>query len=112
METSKRTGLKAIFHEYCSIFEKIVIIRFLKIKPDILRKAKIEGALWTEAQIKEPSIRVFLELHRDQILNDANWCYIDGACKEQYIFTGQGWFYRKKGSTDTMIGVVNIRRSL
>ena len=80
--------------------------------PDILRKAQIEGALWTEAQIKKPLIRVFLELHRNQILNGTNWCYIDGACKEQYIFTGQRRFYRKKESTDTTMEAMNIRRSL
>ena len=30
--------------------------------PDILRKAEIKSVLWTEAQMKEPSIRVFWEL--------------------------------------------------
>ena len=58
--------------------------------PDILRKAEIESALWTEAQIKEPSTRVFSELPENQILHGTNWCYIDGAWKEQDIFTGQG----------------------
>ena len=78
------------------------MIRILKNKtgdpPDILRK--------------EPSTRVFSELPRNQILHGTNWCYIDGAWKEQDIFTGQGWFYRKEGSTDTMMGAMNIRRSL
>ena len=46
------------------------------------------------------------------ILNGANWCYIDGAWKEQDLFTEQGWFYRKEGTTDTMMGARSIRRSL
>ena len=39
-------------------------------------------------------------------------CYIDGAWKEEDMFTGQGWFCRKSGSADVMMGAMNLRRSL
>ena len=45
-------------------------------------------------------------------LEGARVCYIDGAWKEEYMFTGQGWFCKKSGSTDVMMGAMNLRRSL
>ena len=45
-------------------------------------------------------------------LEDTRVCYIDGAWKEEDIFTGQGWLSRKSGSTYVMMGAMNLRRSL
>ena len=45
-------------------------------------------------------------------LEDFRVCYTDGAWKEGDKFTGQGWFCRKSGSTEVMMGAMNLRRSL
>ena len=38
--------------------------------------------------------------------------YVDGVCREQDIFTVQGWYCRKMDSEDVMMGAMNLRRSL
>ena len=45
-------------------------------------------------------------------MEDNRVCYIDGDWKKEDIYTGKGWFCRKSGSTDVMIGAMNLRRSL
>lgn len=45
-------------------------------------------------------------------LENTRICYIDESWKEEDIFTEQGWFCRKNGSTDIMMGAMNLRRSL
>ncbi|CDY51875.1 hypothetical protein Bca4012_098895 [Brassica carinata] len=42
-------------------------------------------------------------------LKGSRVCYIDGAWKEEDMFMGQGWFCRKSGSADIMMGAMNLR---
>ncbi|XP_033143229.1 uncharacterized protein LOC117132603 [Brassica rapa] len=60
----------------------------------------------------ENSYNGSLQQSADLDLEVSRVCYIDGAWKEDDIFTGQGWFCRKSGSTDVMMGAMNLRRSL
>ncbi|XP_018453644.2 uncharacterized protein LOC108824751 [Raphanus sativus] len=39
-------------------------------------------------------------------------CLIDGAWSTDDKFTGQGWFCRKNGVTEKMMGAMSLRRSL
>ena len=39
-------------------------------------------------------------------------CFVDGAWKETYKFSGQGWFYRDVVTEEKMMGAMNLRRSL
>ena len=68
--------------------------------------------MWTESQTDESINRASLHIAENIFSHGVNKCYIDGARKEQDPYTGQGWVYRKDGSTDTMIGTISIRRSL
>ena len=79
---------------------------------DILRTAEIKGVLWTESHISESTNRASLHIAENPSPIGVNKCYIDGAWKEQDPYTGQGWVYKKDGSTDTMMGAMSIHRSL
>ena len=84
---------------------------------EILRLAEVESKIWMEAQLtvngpRENSYNGSLQQSADLDLDVSRVCYIDGAWKKEDIFTGQGWFCRKSGSTDVMMGAMNLRRSL
>ena len=84
---------------------------------EILRLAEVESRMWTEAQltVKAPTENSYTgnAHHLESLaLEDSRVCYIDGAWKEGDKFTGQGWFCRKSGSTEVMMGAMNLRRSL
>ena len=73
---------------------------------------EIKGVLWAESQTGESINRASLHVAENIFPHGVNKCYIDGAWKEKDPYTGQGWVYRKDGSTDTMMGEMFIRRSL
>ena len=84
---------------------------------EILRLADVECTVWMEAQllVNRPlknSQRGNLQQTDYMSLENTRVCSIDGAWKEDDILTGQGWFCRKSGSTDVMMGAANLRRSL
>ncbi|XP_048623703.1 uncharacterized protein LOC125592528 [Brassica napus] len=80
--------------------------------PRIMWTAEIEGVLWAEAQKDACINRGPLDVVGKALPHGIDKCYIDGAWKEHDPYTGQGWVYRKNGSTDTMMGAMSIRTSL
>jgi len=84
-----------------------------KTPSDFLRIAEMEGTLWPEAQIKaSPTVRDISITHGNLDLSNMKWCYIDGFWIENDLFTGQGWFCRKQGASEFMMGTMNICISL
>ena len=71
--------------------------------------ADVESKIWKEAQLtvngpSENSYSGSLQQSASLALEVSRVCYIDGAWKEEDMFTGQGWFCRKSGSTYVMMG--------
>ena len=83
---------------------------------EILRQADVESTVWKEAQLAHGASANTLGGKVQQAsdclsLENIRICYIDGAWKEEDVFTGQGWFCRQNGSTYVIMGAMNLRRS-
>lgn len=46
------------------------------------------------------------------LLEDPRICFVDGIWKAKDRFVGQGWFCRTNGSTEKMMGTMNLLKSL
>ena len=68
---------------------------------DLLRTAEIESVLWAESQTKYLINRAPPHIVENHDALAIDKCYIDGVRREHDSCTGQGWVYKKGGSTDT-----------
>ena len=80
---------------------------------EILRRAVVEGALWAEAQLFKLKQPGYLQpVTNWQSMEFTRVCCVDGAWREQDVFTGQGWFCNARDSEEVMMRAMNLRRSL
>ena len=38
-------------------------------------------------------------------------CYVNGAWRQEDVFTGQGWYCQMRGTSNVMMGAMNLRCS-
>ena len=76
---------------------------------EILRIAEVEGEVWTEAQLTIPERQHMVSQPFDwRSSGHSKICFVDGAWKETYKFSGQGWFCRDVVTEEKMMGAMNL----
>ena len=78
-----------------------------------MRRAKVESTIWNGAQVLAPEQHGISPLgDNGQSMEHTRVCYVDGAWRQQDVCTGQGWYCRTRGTSDVMMGAMNLHCSL